>query len=151
MKKIFFMYVAALSMVSCGSENVVADATVIHSDATEKIGKASSIYELNYIEMEMMIDLYELYKANKEDCDLIAENLRRNLNDKDFGLMDGVELNKFCSVYKDYKKERDELFEDLSDDKNQKDYKEFNEYLRKLDRGNWDTYNEYYDDEYYGM
>lgn len=130
--KIIFVFVTALLFASCGSNNVVADVATVYNDATEKIKNASSYQELEYIEFEMMCQLYDLYKLNKEDCDLIAENLNRYQNDNDFELKNAVDLNKFIDVFEEYDKELDKVVDELADDKNIRDYNEFNEYMNSL-------------------
>ena len=82
MKKIFFILASALMFTACGSGDVVEEMTSIYKDATEKIAAVKTPEELAVIEQEVDNKINDLYASNKQECDLLAQRIKRYLKEK---------------------------------------------------------------------
>ena len=83
MKKILFIFASVLMFTACGSGDIAGDYKAIYDDATKSINEAKSLDEINLIMQELDNDLFALYEANTEECDLLKVRLARYLRDKD--------------------------------------------------------------------
>lgn len=83
MKKILFIFASVLMFTACGSNDIAGDYKAIVDDATTKVSQAKSQAELDMIKHEANEQIFDLYKSNKEECDLLKERVARYLSDKD--------------------------------------------------------------------
>lgn len=83
MKKILFIFASVLMFTACGSGDIAGDVKAIIDDATKSINEAKSQAEIDLIMQECDNELFALYEANTEECDLLKERLARYLSDKD--------------------------------------------------------------------
>ena len=83
MKKILFIFASVLMFTACGSNDIAGDYKAIVDDATTKVSQAKSVAELEMIGFEAEQQIFDLYKSNKEECDLLKERIARYLSDKD--------------------------------------------------------------------
>lgn len=121
MKKILFIFASVLMFTACGSNDIAGDYKAIVDDATTKVSQAKSVAELEMIGFEADQQIFDLYKSNKEECDLLSERIARYLSDKDNMKLPEEEktaLSQLAASMAAYDKAVEAKEKELTDEKN---------------------------------
>ena len=121
MKKILFIFASVLMFTACGSNDIAGDYKAIVDDATTKVSQAKSVAELEMIGFEADQQIFDLYKSNKEECDLLSERIARYLSDKDNIKLPEEEktaLSQLAASVAAYDKAYQGKVKELTDEKN---------------------------------